>query len=162
MVIDCTILYILTNLRVFLLFIFFKIISKKLNYKKLFQLKVPISNQEICTKNLTQREIGLFVNSIKKSFIFQMWFDGLPAYGFIGSAASKTGAQGEQYEYYLFTHLHFNFLFNDDRVIYLNITSDTDMSHVVLLDTTKGSCSFYFLKFYFIFIIFIEIFWEYF
>lgn len=67
-------------------------------YNSLYTHKfaVPISNQEICTKNLTQREIGLFVNSIKKSFIFQMWFDGLPAYGFIGSAASRTTAEGAE------------------------------------------------------------------
>jgi len=50
----------------------------------------------------------------------------------LGSLANEDDANPEAAEYYLFKHLHFTVLYNDDQIIKINCTADT--SKVVLLE----------------------------
>lgn len=50
----------------------------------------------------------------------QMFLDDLPIWGFIGRAQKVAGGVA----YYLFTHIHFDVLFNGDRVIEVNVATD--------------------------------------
>ena len=58
-----------------------------------------------------------------------MFYDDLPIWGFIGkvekimSQATKSWEKHEL-KYYLFTHIHFDILYNGDRVIEVNVSTD--------------------------------------
>lgn len=49
-----------------------------------------------------------------------MFLDELPIWGFIGRAQKVAGGVA----YYLFTHIHFEVLYNGDRVIEVNVATD--------------------------------------
>lgn len=54
-----------------------------------------------------------------------MFYDDLPIWGFIGKV-EKILQKGEkpQLRFYLFTHIHFEILYNDNRVIEVNVSTD--------------------------------------
>lgn len=49
-----------------------------------------------------------------------MFLDDLPIWGFIG----RTQKVGTGVAYFLFTHIHFDVLYNEDRVIEVNVATD--------------------------------------
>ena len=58
-----------------------------------------------------------------------MFYDDLPIWGFIGKVEkimSQSTKSWEKHElkYYLFTHIHFDILYNGDRVIEVNVSTD--------------------------------------
>ena len=121
---------------------------------------MPITNKELCTKTLNAKEIGLFKKSISKNFLFELYIDGLPVQGFVGSVlnAGKVDEYDNSVaEYYLFTHLHFVYLFNGDRIIHVSVSSESPDTNAYLL-TDQGSffgfiffCSFFLLILLFLF-----------
>ena len=60
--------------------------------------------------------------------IWQMYYDDLPVWGFIGKVEKvvKTGAR----KYFLFTHFHFEISYNGDEVIEINVSSDPQVRAV--------------------------------
>ncbi|KAG1653817.1 hypothetical protein FOA52_001020 [Chlamydomonas sp. UWO 241] len=81
-----------------------------------------VVNAELCTKSLKPSEIKLLLDAVKADYYFQMYFDDLPVWGFIGKIEKnvKTGV----HKYYLFTHFHFEISYNGDKVIEINVSSD--------------------------------------
>ncbi|KAD0676517.1 hypothetical protein E3N88_43873 [Mikania micrantha] len=75
-------------------------------------------SEMICTKKLTKQEVGKFRKAISNDYYFQMYFDDLPLWGFIGKYDSK------EQKYYLFKHLQFEAHYNKDRVIEVNVQTD--------------------------------------
>ncbi|KAK4799925.1 hypothetical protein SAY86_025290 [Trapa natans] len=65
-------------------------------------------------------------------YYFQMYYDDLPIWGFIGKV-DKEGKDPRDYKYYLFEYIHFNVLYNKDRVIEINAPIDPDY----LVDITE-------------------------
>ena len=57
-----------------------------------------------------------------------MFFDDLPVWGYIGKEDSTMGT------ILLYTHVHFDVTFNEDRVIGMNVSTDKESP----LDITKG------------------------
>ena len=59
-----------------------------------------------------------------------MFYDDLPLRGFIGTVdyIDKTDEELEK-TYYLFLHLNFHILYNDDKIIYANVTADPQRIH---------------------------------
>ena len=58
-----------------------------------------------------------------------MFYDDLPIWGFIGKVEkimSQPTKSWEKHElkYYLFTHIHFDILYNGDRIIEVNVSTD--------------------------------------
>lgn len=98
------------------------------------RFKVDIQWQALCTVRLTQDDIKLFIDAIKREHVFEMFADRLPLQGFIGeagrsAAGAKGGAavangKGGELKYFLYTHLDFVFAYNGDHVIAVNVTSD--------------------------------------
>ncbi|KAJ9557812.1 hypothetical protein OSB04_012426 [Centaurea solstitialis] len=84
----------------------------------------------ICTKKLTKQEVAKFRKSIAKDYYFQMYFDDLPLWGFIGKY-EKT--ESNEQKYYLFKHLQFEVLYNKNRVIEVNVRTDPS----ALVDVTE-------------------------
>eukprot|EP00003_Mantamonas_plastica_P025064 TRINITY_DN4827_c0_g1_i5.p1 TRINITY_DN4827_c0_g1~~TRINITY_DN4827_c0_g1_i5.p1 ORF type:complete len:522 (+),score=117.36 TRINITY_DN4827_c0_g1_i5:3-1568(+) len=87
---------------------------------------VDINWQALCKVHLTVKEIKEFQEAIAKKYYFQMLYDDLPLWGFIGEMV-KDGVDHEGkdvYRYYLNTHLHFSLSYNKDQVIHINVSSD--------------------------------------
>jgi hypothetical protein len=55
----------------------------------------------------------------------QMYYDDLPLWGFIGKVEKILWpGQPAEMRYYLFTHVHFDISYNNDRVIEINVSTD--------------------------------------
>ena len=85
-----------------------------------------------------------FVGKVKKLMksapdacllMLQMFYDDLPIWGFIGKV-EKLMKSGEKPDlrYYLFTHIHFEILYNANRVIELSVSTDPSKT----VDITDG------------------------
>jgi hypothetical protein len=52
----------------------------------------------------------------------QLYFDDLPIWGFVGKVEKYL--KSNQLRYFLFTHFHFDVLYNGDRIIGINTSAD--------------------------------------
>ncbi|RWW41548.1 hypothetical protein BHE74_00052952 [Ensete ventricosum] len=93
---------------------------------------VDLDSKQLCKKKLTKEDVAKFRSAVTKDYYFQMYFDDLPIWGFIGKV-DKEGKDLGDYKYYLYRHIHFDVLYNGDRVI--EITVHTDPS--ALVDLTE-------------------------
>lgn len=93
--------------------------------------RADIENKVLCKKKLSDKELGSFREAVKRDYYFQMFFDDLPVYGFIGKVEKilKT----KEFRYFLFTHFHFDIHWNGDYIIEINVSSDpmrtVDITH---------------------------------
>ena len=67
----------------------------------------------------------LFPNqAVKEDWYFQMYYDDLPVWGFIGKMEKILKHGTTEYKHYLFTHIDFEIKYNNDRVIEINVSTD--------------------------------------
>ncbi|KAG6777300.1 hypothetical protein POTOM_017119 [Populus tomentosa] len=93
-------------------------------------------DSEIACKNkLTKEQVAQFREAVSKDYYFQMYYDDLPIWGFIGKVEKEGKNDPSEYKYYLFKHLHFTIFYNKDRVI--EITALSDPKNVVDLTENK-------------------------
>lgn len=79
----------------------------------------------LCRKRLTSSDIARFRDTIAQDYYFQMYYDDLPLWGFVGKAEGDYLGQKEKHtKYYIFSHLKFNVLYNADEVVEINSFSD--------------------------------------
>ncbi|XP_027095606.1 transmembrane 9 superfamily member 2 isoform X1 [Coffea arabica] len=64
--------------------------------------------QVVCGKNLTRHEVSLFRTAIEQDYLWEMYYDDLPFWGFIGYVGPG---------YFIFTHTDFKILYSGDHVI---------------------------------------------
>ncbi|EEF38524.1 transporter, putative [Ricinus communis] len=84
----------------------------------------------LCKKKLKRDEVLRFRDAIVNDFYFQMYYDDLPLWGFIGKVEEQSWVVGERkFRYYLFKHLQFDVLYNGDRVI--EVSAFSDPNHAV-------------------------------
>ncbi|CAK0754796.1 Transmembrane 9 super member 4 [Coccomyxa viridis] len=93
------------------------------------KFRVDKENEILCSRELTEKDLKKFRKAVKKDYYFQMFYDDLPIWGFIGKVEkimSQSTKSWEKHElkYYLFTHIHFDILYNGDRVIEVNVSTD--------------------------------------
>mmetsp|Transcript_12122 Transcript_12122/g.21462 ORF Transcript_12122/g.21462 Transcript_12122/m.21462 type:complete len:587 (-) Transcript_12122:544-2304(-) len=98
--------------------------------------QVNVDNQVLCKKSLSMEDLEAFRNAVRQDFYFQMYYDDLPVWGFIGKMEKVKGA----IKLYLFTHFHFELSHNGDNVIEINVSSDpmrtVDITTPTTLDVT--------------------------
>ncbi|KAM1129796.1 hypothetical protein EV1_039125 [Malus domestica] len=85
-----------------------------------------------CKKTLTKEEVARFRSAVNKDYYFQMYYDDLPTWGFIGKV-DKEGKDPSEYKTYLYEHIHFDLYYNKERVIEVNIRTDPN----ALVDLTE-------------------------
>ncbi|KAL8204778.1 hypothetical protein R6Q57_010401 [Mikania cordata] len=98
--------------------------------------------QILCDKKLNIDEITKFKKAINLDYYFQMYYDDLPLWGFIGKMEeySWTG-DGSGPRYYLFKHVQFDAFYNGDQVI--EIRAFSDPNHAVdITDKTEYDIQF--------------------
>ncbi|KAJ6861707.1 hypothetical protein NC651_037701 [Populus alba x Populus x berolinensis] len=88
-----------------------------------------------CRKRLTKEQVAQFREVVSKDYYFQMYYDDLPIWGFLGKVDKEGKNDPSEYKYYLFKHLHFTIFYNKDRVI--EITAQSDLNNVVDLTEDK-------------------------
>ena len=86
---------------------------------------VDRENVDLCTQFLERKEVQKFQSAVRNDYYFQMSFDDLPIWGFIGKVEKimQFGAETEN-KYFLFTHVHFEISYNEDQVIEINVSTD--------------------------------------
>jgi hypothetical protein len=100
-------------------------------YKLDFQ--VDYNSKPVCSKKLTKEDVVRFRNAVAKDYYFQMYYDDLPLWGFIGKVEKGVKADPSGWKYYLYRHIIFDVLYNSDRVIEINVHTD----HSALVDLTE-------------------------
>lgn len=93
----------------------------------------------LCHKKVSEDDVTKFRNAVLNDFYFQMYYDDLPLWGFIGRVEDNSwNINDEGPKYYLFRHVQFDALYNDDQVIEIRAFSDpaniVDITNTV--DTT--------------------------
>lgn len=81
----------------------------------------------LCDKRLKGYEVARFRDAVIDDFYFQMYYDDLPLWGFVGKIEEQSWVLGEKkFNYYLFKHVQFDVLYNDNQVIEISAFSDPD------------------------------------
>lgn len=88
-----------------------------------------------CRRKLTKEEVAEFRTAVKKDYYFQMYYDDLPIWGFIGKVDKEGKTDPSEYKYFLYKHIQFDILYNKDRVI--EISARMDPQSVVDLTEDK-------------------------
>ena len=86
------------------------------------RFKEDIQSKTACTKKLFREEVSKFRDAVSKDYYFQMYYDDLPLWGFLGRI------DREENKYHLFTHIHFDILYNGNHVIEINLQRDPKLS----------------------------------
>ena len=86
--------------------------------------RVDRDNEKLCSKMLEQEDLKSFRKAVADDYYFQMYYDDLPIWGFIGKMEKILRPGHTELRYYLFTHVHFDIAYNDDRVIEINVSTD--------------------------------------
>ncbi|KAI5388751.1 transmembrane 9 superfamily member 5 [Lathyrus oleraceus] len=111
-----------------------------------FKFREDKIDETLCQKKLTIDEIGTFKQAINSEFYFQFYLDDLPFWGFIGKLEDESLIHsGGGSNYYLFTHVQFDVLYNGNRVIEVKAFGDpnraVDITKDVDIDNVKFSYS---------------------
>eukprot|EP00775_Hariotina_reticulata_P009632 gene9632-9792_t len=87
--------------------------------------RVNRKEEHICDVTLTDDDMMKFRKAVRDDWYFQMYYDDLPVWGFIGKVDQVIPKVGQpEHRYQLFTHIHFEIKFNEDRVIEINLQTD--------------------------------------
>ncbi|KAK9126388.1 hypothetical protein Scep_015234 [Stephania cephalantha] len=91
-----------------------------------YELKFRVDkNMELlCFKILTKEEVIKFRHAVRNDFYFQMLYDNLPLWGNIGKVEDFYLPNKPNPRYYLFTHVKFDVLYNENQVIEVNAQAD--------------------------------------
>lgn len=87
----------------------------------------------VCRKKLSKEEVVQFRNAVEKDYYFQMYYDDLPIWGFIGKVDKERKTHSSEYKYFIYKHIQFDILYNKDRVIEIS----TRMDPHFLVDLTE-------------------------
>ena len=64
------------------------------------------------------------LQAVKSDYYFQMYYDDLPIWGFIGKLERVSKPSGTELRYFIFTHVHFDLAFNADNIVEINVSTD--------------------------------------
>lgn len=110
------------------------------SYKLDFRIEKKM--EPVCKKKLSKNDIEKFRNAVKEDYYYQMYYDDLPLWGFIGKieefgiSINDTGPQ-----YYLFKNIQFDIFYNENNVI--EIKSFSDPHYVVdITENVEGELEF--------------------
>ena len=81
-------------------------------------------SEVVCKKKLSKEEVAQFRNAVSKDYYFEMYYDDLPLWGFLGKVEKTGKTDPSEYKYYLFKNIHFEILYKKDRVIEINARTD--------------------------------------
>ena len=87
--------------------------------------RVDKEHERLCAKTLSAKDLAKFRTAVRDDYYFQMFYDDLPIWGFIGKIEKMLKPGGEpELRYFLFTHVHFDIAYNADHVVEINVSTD--------------------------------------
>ncbi|XP_011088888.1 transmembrane 9 superfamily member 5 isoform X2 [Sesamum indicum] len=98
----------------------------------LYELEFAVNKTgaALCQQKLSSGEIANFRHAITYNFYYQMYYDDLPLWAFIGKVEEGNWTDdGMGPKYFLFTHVQFDALYNGNQVIEIHAFSDP--SHAI-------------------------------
>mmetsp|Transcript_43813 Transcript_43813/g.80000 ORF Transcript_43813/g.80000 Transcript_43813/m.80000 type:complete len:599 (+) Transcript_43813:81-1877(+) len=106
-------------------------------YKIMF--KKNEAKQEVCNRDVTEKEIQLFKAAIDANYMFELFISDLPIVRPFGLKApiDKDGTGKQEERYFLVNYLDFTIGYNGESVVFANVTSELDIKHLV--DITEWS-----------------------
>ncbi|XP_027347091.1 transmembrane 9 superfamily member 5 [Abrus precatorius] len=102
-----------------------------------FKFREDKNGATLGQKKLTIDQVAIFKQAINREFYFQFYLDDLPFWGFIGKLEEDgliPGGGGSNY--YLFTHVLFDVLYNGNQVVQVNAIGDPN--HAVDITNDVG------------------------
>ena len=97
--------------------------------------RVDKENESLCVQTLTAFDLKRFRKAVEEDYYFQMYYDDLPIWGFVGKIEKIIKPNAPEMRYYLFTHVHFDVAYNGDKVVEINVSTDP----LRTVDITEGS-----------------------
>ncbi|GJP83701.1 hypothetical protein CLOP_g13826 [Closterium sp. NIES-67] len=82
--------------------------------------RVDHERTTLCKRTLAVKDVQKFRDAVMNDYYFQMYYDDLPIWGFIG----KVDTDPKNQHFFLFTHVHFEVEFNNDRVVEISVATD--------------------------------------
>ena len=93
------------------------------------KFKQPVETATICTRHMNDRDMEELRDAVIEDFYFNLLVDGdLPVWGFLGKMerVKPDGKEQDAHRLMLFTHLHFDVLYNADRVIQVDVSTNPE------------------------------------
>ncbi|CAM8951349.1 unnamed protein product [Rhodiola kirilowii] len=81
-------------------------------------------SEVVCKKRLSKEEVVKFREAVSKDYYFQMYYDDLPIWGFIGKVEKEGKTDPNEFKYVLYKHIQFEIMYNKDRVIEISARMD--------------------------------------
>lgn len=78
-----------------------------------------VAKRTLCSRTLDSKKVNAFANAVKHNYVYQMFLDDLPMWGFVGGTASR----GNEHIPFVYSHQHFSLGYNGDRVVEANVTT---------------------------------------
>ncbi|KAB7494469.1 Transmembrane 9 superfamily member 1 [Armadillidium nasatum] len=93
--------------------------------KSMYQIKfLEKANENVlCELTLSEEEVQYLKESIEENYYFEFVVDDIPVRDFIGHL-EESGFLPHTHKVYLWTHNHFNFYYNQDKIIFVNTTKE--------------------------------------
>lgn len=107
-----------------------KALGKVLNEDRLVSAPYKLNFRDdkefvvVCRKKLSKEEVVQSRNAVEKDYYFQMYYDDLLIWGFIGKVDKEWKTHPSEYKYFLYKHIQFDILYNKDRVIEISPQMD--------------------------------------
>ncbi|KAG6417284.1 hypothetical protein SASPL_119438 [Salvia splendens] len=98
----------------------------------LYDLRFAVNTTQavVCPNKLTKADITKFRDSVANDFYYNMYCDDLPLWAYIGKVEDESWkADNKGKKFLLFTHVHFDVLYNGNQVIEIHAFSEP--SHMV-------------------------------
>uniref|UniRef100_M4ECW3 Transmembrane 9 superfamily member n=1 Tax=Brassica campestris TaxID=3711 RepID=M4ECW3_BRACM len=90
----------------------------------LLRISLTSEMRKNCKKKLSRKEVEQFRRAVEKDYYFQMYYHDLPIWGFIGKVDKESKSDPSEFKYFLYKHIQFEILYNNDRVIEINARMD--------------------------------------
>ncbi|ERN11066.1 hypothetical protein AMTR_s00024p00115620 [Amborella trichopoda] len=101
--------------------------------------RVDKDSDVVCKKRLSRDEVASFRNAVIKDYYFQMIYDDLPLWGFVGKIEKDIKADVPEFRYLLYKHIHFEAIYNKDRIIEISVQAiQGEPNHLVDVTEDKG------------------------
>ncbi|RZS17480.1 hypothetical protein BHM03_00049624 [Ensete ventricosum] len=114
-------------------------------YANKLHFRVDRDSELLCKKKLTKEDVAKFRSAVTKDYYFQMYYDDLPIWGFIGKV-DKEGKDLIEYKYYLYRHIHFDILYNSEHVIEITVHTEPNSLADLTEDKDIEASFFYSVK----------------
>lgn len=99
--------------------------------------------QEVCVVQLDSEKLKEFRRAVSEDWYFQMYYDDLPVWGFIGKMEKIFKPKGvTEFKYFLFTHIDFDVKYNEDNVIEINVSTDPQEAVDISANVTSTTAKF--------------------